>query len=64
MFIDRVSDGRTWRDAMESWNIEHPELPQYDNWRRFSADCRDSFTRITGTPLFWGAEEPEGNSPQ
>lgn len=53
VFVERVNDGRTWRAAMDAWNAEHPDMKQYDDWRRFSADCRDSYSRITGEQIDW-----------
>jgi len=38
---------------MEAWNAAHSDLRTYTDWRRFSADCRDSYSRITGTGLDW-----------
>jgi hypothetical protein len=35
---------------MELWNERHPEKA-YASVRRFSADCRDSYQRITGEEL-------------
>ena len=50
VFTEEVKPGRTWRKTMEIWNEGHPEKA-YTSVRRFSADCRDSYRRITGDDL-------------
>ena len=52
IFVEEMKPGRTWRATMEIWNQKRPER-SYESVRRFAADCRDSYRRITGDDIEW-----------
>lgn len=52
IFAFRVNDGRTWNEAMSTWNKENPEH-LYDRRQLFARDCRQAFEKIAGARLDW-----------
>lgn len=52
VFAVRQNDGKTWDEARQGWNQEHPEQ-SYDHVWAFSRDCRAAYQRLTGEKLLW-----------
>lgn len=64
-FIVRANDGRSWSEALGTWNKHSPEGERYQDTRLFARDCRSAYQRITGRNLNWrGAQGGEGAGPR
>lgn len=63
LFAAKHNDGRSWREALESWNAQHPER-RYADWKRFARDCRAGYEGITGAKLIWRGRRysPDGET--
>lgn len=61
VFAAEHNDGRSWREAMETWNKLHPERQgnagYYNNPSTFARDARQAYEKITGARLIWGQQE-------
>jgi hypothetical protein len=72
VFVAEHNDGRSWREAMELWNNQHP-VPSdrkrkpgedYISSSTFARDGRQAYEKITGKRLLWGKDKGEGDSLQ